>query len=85
MIDLIFVNSTANVTNHGTLPKIADHDGILVSYYLETEKPIIKTKLVYDYNKVDVNGLIDYIKHFDYDTSVFQYPVLNHLNYTQKF
>ena len=23
-----------------------------------------------------MNGLIDYIKHFDYDTNVFQYPVL---------
>ena len=61
MIDLIFVKSTANVTAHGTLPKIADHDGILVSYYLESEKPKTKTKLVYDYNRVDVNRLIDYI------------------------
>ena len=44
-----------NVTTHGTLPKIADHDGVLVNYYLETQKPKTKMKLVYDYNNVDVN------------------------------
>ena len=38
LIDLIFEMNTERVSSHGTLPKIADHDGIIVSYDLESEK-----------------------------------------------
>ena len=31
LIDLIFVTNSENLTAHGTLPKIADHDGVIVS------------------------------------------------------
>ena len=32
LIDLIYVNQTDDVICHGTLPKIADHDGVTVSF-----------------------------------------------------
>ena len=37
LIDLIFVKDTDLVSCHGTLPKIADHDGIVVSYNMKIE------------------------------------------------
>ena len=74
LIDLIFESNTDTVSAHGTLPQIADHDGVLVSYYIESQKQNIKTKIIYDYKNADVNGLIDHIKHFDFNTAVFQYP-----------
>ena len=61
---------------HGTIPQIADNDGVLVSYYIESQKQNIKTKITYDYKNADVNGLIDHIKHFDFNTAVFQYPTV---------
>ena len=76
LIDLIFEMNTERVSSHGTLPKIADHDGIIVSYDLESEKTKSKSKIIYDYNKVDENGLINFIKKIDFDTAVFQYPII---------
>ena len=34
LIDLIFVSNTDNVQHHGTLPRIADHDGVFVDFFL---------------------------------------------------
>ena len=44
LIDLIFVNQMDDIICHGTLPQIADHDGVLVSFNVKTEKQTIKTK-----------------------------------------
>ena len=43
---------------------------------MESEKTKSKSKIIYDYNKVDENGLINFIKKFDFDTAVFQYPII---------
>ena len=36
LIDLFFTDSVDNIECHGTLPKIADHDGIIASYKLKS-------------------------------------------------
>ena len=75
LIDLIYVNKPDDIDCHGTLPQIADHDGVLISFNTKAEKESPKTKIIYDYNNADINGLIDYIKQFDFQTSVFSQPV----------
>jgi hypothetical protein len=74
LIDLIFEYNVEDIVCHGTLPKIADHEGILVSYNIDCQKPKSKTKTIYDYKNADVNGLINHIKHFDFETAVFHHP-----------
>ena len=74
LIDLFFVDNPQDIVCHGTLPKIADHDGILASFKLEMQKPKARTKTVYDYRNADVSGLINHIKHFDFNTAVFSQP-----------
>ena len=76
LVDLIFVNQQDDVICHGTLPKIADHDGVVVSFNIKTEKIQPKTKLIYDYKNVDIIGLNEYIKNYDFENNVFRYPVL---------
>ena len=76
LIDLIFEFNTDSVVCHGTLPQIADHDGVLVSYIITTQKPKPKSKQIYDYKNADVNGLIQYIKDFDFNTAVFSHPTV---------
>ena len=61
---------------HGTRPKIADHDGVLASYKLNLQKPTTKSKKIYNYNDVDIIGLTNYIKNYDYDNVVFSQPIL---------
>ena len=62
---------------HGTLHKLADHDGVLVSFNTKSLKPKPQTKTIYDYKNADVDGLINYIKGFDFENVVFSRPVLN--------
>ena len=38
LIDLIFTNKLDNIISHGTLPKIADHEGVLVSLNTQSKK-----------------------------------------------
>ena len=76
LIDLIFEFNTENVVCHGTLPRIADHDGVLVSYNIIFQKVKPKTKIMYDYKNADVNGLISYIKQFDFNSAVFSHPTV---------
>ena len=80
LIDLFFADKTEDIACHGTLPRIADHDGILASYKLNLQKPKVRTKTVYDYQNADVSGLINYIKHYDFDTSVFNHPIIDQAN-----
>ena len=37
-LDLVFVKNQDYLTTHGTLPKLADHDGTLVSFHSTTQK-----------------------------------------------
>ena len=76
LVDLIFVNQQDDVVCHGTLPKIADHDGVIVSFNIQTEKVAPRTKIIYDYKNADVDGLIQYIKEYDFQNNVFCHPVI---------
>ena len=76
LIDLIFVNQPDDVICHGTLPKIADHDGVVVSFNTKNVKPKPKTKLIHDYKNADVEGLIKFIKEYDFENSVFSHPAI---------
>ena len=49
LIDLFFADKTGDIVCHGTLPRIADHDGILASYRLNFQKVKARTKTIYDY------------------------------------
>ena len=75
LISLIFVNQSDDVVCHGTLHKIADHDGVLVSFNTKSQKQSIKTKKVYDYNNADIEGLIKHIKTFDFESVVFSQEI----------
>ena len=75
LIDLIFESNTDDVVCHGTLPQIADHEGVLVSYSINSKNQKSKTKIIYDYKNADIDGLIDYITGFDFYTAVFSQPV----------
>ena len=77
LIDLIFVNESDDVVCHGTLPRIADHEGVLVSFNIESKKQKPKTKIIYDYKNADIIGLTKYIKEFDFDNTVFSKPTVN--------
>ena len=46
LIDLFYADKTEDIVCHGTLPKIADHDGILASYKLNLQKTKARTKTV---------------------------------------
>ena len=66
LISLIYVNKPDDVICHGTLHRIADHDGVLVSFNTKSEKQKPKTKKIYDYKNADVDGLIRFIKEHDF-------------------
>ena len=84
LIDLIFVMDTDFVSCHGTLPKIADHDGVVVSYNIKTEKIKQKTKVIYDYKNADIAALIAHIKSINFEEAVFSHPIKQQANfYTQ--
>ena len=77
LIDLIFVNKPDDIICHGTLPRITDHDGILVSFNTKTTKPKQNSKIIYDYKNADVQGLIKYIKEIDFENLVFSKPTID--------
>ena len=76
LIDLIFVNQPDDVICHGTLPKIADHAGVVVSFNTKNVKPKPKTKIIYDYKNADIEGLMRYIKEYNFENSVFSRPFI---------
>ena len=75
LISLIYVNKPDDVICHGTLHRIADHDGVLVSFNTKSIKPKPKTKTIYDYKNADIEGLIKFIKDFDFENVVFSQPI----------
>ena len=75
LIDLFFESNIENIVCHGTLPKIADHEGIVVSYNILSQRLKSKNKTIYDYKNADIIGLIKYIKEFDFNTNLFSYPI----------
>ena len=59
------------------LPRIADHDGILVSFNTKTTKQKQKTKIIYDYKNADIQGLMNYITDIDFNSLVFSKPTID--------
>ena len=57
------------------MPRIADHDGIAASFKLKSEIPKAKSKIIYDYKNTDVPGLINHIKHVNFESLVFNQSV----------
>ena len=75
LVDLFFVSSTDNVKVHGTIPAIADHDGIFASFHCVKTQAKIKSKIVYDYENADEKGLLQYLNDFNFDIEVLSKPV----------
>ena len=75
LIDLVFTNKLDNITCHGTLPKVADHDGTIVCFSTKSKKVKQKTKIVYDYNDADEAGLLKFFKDYDFESTVFNQPI----------
>ena len=75
LVDLIYVFNTDNIQSHGTLPRIADHDGIFVSFHCVKNKSKNITKTILDFKNVDELGLINYIKNYDFQSAVFSNPI----------
>ena len=75
LVDLVFVQKQDFVTIHGTLPKIADHDGTLDSFHSTRPKDQPRTRTIYEYNKINEEQLIQYIKSFDFETNAFSHPL----------
>ena len=74
LIDLIFTNSSENIMCQGTLPKIADHEGTIVCFNKKSMKSKSQTRIIYDYKNADEVGLIDYIKSYNFENTVFNQP-----------
>ena len=64
-----------NISCHGTLPPVADHEGVFVSFHCVQVKENIISKCVYDYSNIDEVGLREFIKQYDFQTNVFDKPV----------
>ena len=75
LVDLIYVQNQDYLTCHGTLPKIADHDGTLVAFHCTRHHPKARTRTIYDYNKLNELELIKYIKDFDFQNKIFSHPL----------
>lgn len=75
LIDLFYTNKPEEVIIHGTLPKIADHEGIICSFNCNEQKAVNRTKKVYDYKNLDQIGLTNHIKDFDFNTKIFSLPI----------
>ena len=76
LIDLIFTNTFDNIVCHGTLPQIADHEGTIVCFNIKCEKSKSKFRVIYDYKNADEAGLIDFIKNYDFESTVFNQPTI---------
>ena len=77
LIDLIFTNRSDNIICHGTLPKIADHEGVLVSLNTKSQRNKPNTRIFHDYKNTDEAGLIQFIKDYDFCNTVFNLPIEN--------
>ena len=75
LVDLFFVSSSDNVKSHGTIPAIADHDGIFASFHCIKTQAKIKSKTIYDYKNADEKGLLKYLNDFNFHTEVLSKPV----------
>ena len=75
LLDLVFVESLDLVDQYGTLPPIADHDGTIVAFNIKQKFKKSTTKTIYDYRNADIDGAVNFIKSFNFDTNVFNNPL----------
>ena len=75
LIDLFFTNKPEEIVVQGTLPCIADHEGIICSFNTNEQKATSRTKTIYDYKNIDLIGLTNFIKAFNFNHTVFSLPV----------
>ena len=75
LIDLIYVQNTDSITAHGTLPRIADHDRVSVSFHCTQDKPRKQTKNIFDYTNINTDLLHKHINQIDFQTLVFSKPI----------
>ena len=77
LIDLFFTDNIADIQTQGTLPPIADHDGIICTFNLTEQRAKPRTKTILDYKNIDLIGLTNYFKDFDFDKNIFSLPVIS--------
>ena len=65
LVDLFFVSNVDRLQCHGTLPKIADHDGVFASFHCVQNNCKNLTKTIY--KNIDEVGLINYIKSHNFE------------------
>ena len=75
LIDLLFVNSLDLVEEFGTLPEIADHEGILLCLDIKQKQKYCSKKILYDYKNADLDGMKKYIQEYNFEGNVFRLPV----------
>ena len=71
LIDLIFVQNEELVSEFGTLPRIADHDGVILSLNVKIPRKNSSKKTIFDYKNADLKGLEAYIKEYDFQNKIF--------------
>ena len=74
LLDLVFCNNINNITSHGILPQIADHNGTFIGFHCHKEKVKTKTKIVHDYKKLDEKALLEHMKSINFEELVFSQP-----------
>ena len=82
LIDLFFVFSEDDVIEHGTFPKIADHEGLLVCLNTKREKIKQTTKTFYDYENMKTEELKEFIKNYDFQHIINSDPICQPLKLT---
>ena len=75
LLDLVFVSFMDKITCHGTIPKIADHEGTFISFNCIQDKPRPRTRTIFDYNNMDEDALCHQINSLNFDLLVFSQPV----------
>ena len=85
LIDLIYIQNDDIVLCHGILPKIADHSGTFMSLDIKREPNKTKTKIVYDYHNIDIDGLTNYVKNYDFVSNVFSSNLEDQTSLYSKF
>jgi hypothetical protein len=72
----IFTSNVDNIQSQGTLPPIADHEGIFVNFHRIQVKDSLIRKSIFDFKHIDEIGLRNFIKNYDFESHVFSKPVL---------
>ena len=78
LFDLFYVQNQEPVVCHGTLPNIADHSGIFVSFYIDRNKQTLKTKTIFDYKDIDIFFMFYFSSRSHLHTGYSMFDVVYH-------